>query len=137
MITAKVTDSQISAQLLAAEVKSDAAGALITFSGDVRNHDKGREVSALKYEVHPSAQSVIEKLVNEIAAKYQISSLAVAHRYGQIPIGETAFAVAVSASHSADAFACCQEVVAKIKAELPIWKFQEFSDGTNEWVNSA
>ena len=49
MITAKVTDALISAEALAAIVKSDSAGALVTFSGDVRNHDMGRKVSSLTY----------------------------------------------------------------------------------------
>ena len=61
MITALVTDQLISAESLAASVKSEKAGAVVTFSGDVRNHDKGKSVTSLNYEVHPSAQSVIEK----------------------------------------------------------------------------
>jgi molybdopterin synthase catalytic subunit len=122
---------------LALLVKDDQAGAIVTFSGDVRNHDKGKGVLALNYEVHPSAQSVIERIAAEVAAKYEIINLATAHRYGAIPIGESAFVVAVSAAHRAPALACCEELVERVKAELPIWKFQEFSDGTTEWVNSA
>ena len=63
--------------------------------------------------------------------------MAVAHRYGLIPIGESAFVVAVSSAHRGPAFACCQELVERVKAELPIWKYQEFADGSTEWVNSA
>jgi molybdopterin synthase catalytic subunit len=137
MITALVTDSAISAEALARQVKSDAAGAVVTFSGDVRNHDQGRAVTSLNYEVHPSAQAVIEKITNEVAAKHKVINVAVAHRYGAIPIGESAFVVAVSAAHRGAAFAACNELVERVKAELPIWKFQEFSDGTTEWVNSA
>jgi molybdopterin synthase catalytic subunit len=137
MITALVTDSKISAEALASQVKSDAAGAVVTFSGDVRNHDQGRAVASLNYEVHPSAQAVIEKITNEVAAKHEVINVAVAHRYGAIPIGESAFVVAVAAAHRGAAFAACNELVEQVKAELPIWKFQEFSDGTTEWVNSA
>ena len=137
MITALVTDSAISAEALATQVKSDAAGAVVTFSGDVRNHDQGRAVTSLNYEVHPSAQAVMEKITNEVAAKHKVINVAVAHRYGAIPIGESAFVVAVAAAHRGAAFAACNELVERVKAELPIWKFQEFSDGTTEWVNSA
>ena len=137
MITALVTDSEISAEALATQVKSDAAGAVVTFSGDVRNHDQGRAVASLNYEVHPSAQAVIEKITNEVAAKHEVINVAVVHRYGAIPIGESAFVVAVAAAHRGAAFAACNELVERVKAELPIWKFQEFSDGTTEWVNSA
>jgi molybdopterin synthase catalytic subunit len=137
MITAKVTESVITAEALASQVKNDSAGAVVTFSGDVRNHDKGKGVTSLNYEIHPTAQSVIEKITNEVVAKHDVVNVAVAHRYGAIPIGESAFVVAVAAAHRAPAFECCEELVERVKAELPIWKFQEFTDGTTEWVNSA
>lgn len=137
MITAEVTKAKISAEVLAAMVKSQSAGAVVTFSGDVRNHDKGKVVSKLSYEIHPSAATVIEKLAAEVAAKYEVENVAAAHRYGEIPIGESAFVVAVSAAHRKAALAACEELVERVKAELPIWKYQEFADGTTEWVNSA
>lgn len=137
MITAQVTDSVITAEALATKVKGDSSGAVVTFSGDVRNHDKNKDVAALSYEIHPSAQSVIERIANEVAAKHELKDVAVAHRYGNIPIGQSAFVVAVAAAHRGPALAACEELVERVKAELPIWKFQEFTDGTTEWVNSA
>ena len=137
MITAKVTEERITSEVLSASVKSDVAGAVVTFSGDVRNHDKGKSVTSLNYEVHPSAQSILAKIVNEVVTKHDVVNVAVAHRYGAIPIGESAFVVAVASSNRGPAFACCNELVERVKAELPIWKYQEFADGTTEWVNSA
>lgn len=137
MITAEVTERPISAEALATMVRSDSSGALITFSGEVRNHDKGRAVVSLSYEIHPNAQSVLEKITDEVFAKYQVENVAIAHRYGAIEIGEVAFAVAVAAAHRGDAFDCIEELVERVKAELPIWKFQVFQDGQSEWVNSA
>jgi molybdopterin synthase catalytic subunit len=137
MITAQVTEAPISVETLAASVKSDRAGAIVTFSGDVRNHDKGKEVAALSYEIHPSAPTVIRKITEEVCAKYEVVNVAVAHRHGEIPIGESAFVVAVSAAHRVAALNCCEELVERVKAELPIWKYQSFSDGSTEWVNSA
>jgi molybdopterin synthase catalytic subunit len=137
MITALVTENIITAESLALQVKSNEAGAVVTFSGDVRNHDKGKSVSSLSYEIHPSAQTVIEKITNEVAAKYEVVNVSVAHRYGSIAIGESAFVVAVASAHRGPAFAACEELVERVKAELPIWKYQEFTDGSTEWVNSA
>lgn len=137
MITAKVTEAKISVVTLADIVKSESAGAIVTFSGDVRNHDKNRVVKSLSYEIHPSAQEVLENLAKEVSAKYEVERLATAHRYGAIPIGESAFVVAVSAAHRKPAIDCCSELVERVKAELPIWKHQIFEDGSSEWVNSA
>jgi molybdopterin synthase catalytic subunit len=113
------------------------AGAVATFSGDVRDNDGDKSVTSLTYEIHPSAQSVIDEITHRIAAKHDVLGVAVAHRYGEIPMGETAFAVVVSAVHRGPAFAACEEIVSVVKSELPIWKYQVFADGTNEWVNSA
>lgn len=114
-----------------------ASGAVITFAGNVRNHDNGREVLSLRYEVHPSADRILNELVARLAQDHDVDAIAVAHRYGQIPLGETAFVVAVSAAHRDSAFHACSQIVDEVKANLPIWKYQEFSDGNHEWVNFA
>jgi molybdopterin synthase catalytic subunit len=137
MITALVTDRPIVMQSLNDSVKTIQAGAVATFCGDVRDNDADKTVTSLTYEVHPTAQRVIEEISQRIAAKHEILGAAVVHRYGPIPIGETAFAVVVSAVHRGPAFAACEEIVSTVKAELPIWKYQVFADGTTEWVNSA
>lgn len=137
MITALVTDRPIVMQSLNDSVKSIQAGAVATFCGDVRDNDSDKTVSSLTYEVHPTAQRVIEEITQRIAAKHDVLGASVAHRYGPVPIGETAFAVVVSAVHRGPAFAACEEIVTTVKAELPIWKYQVFADGTTEWVNSA
>jgi molybdopterin synthase catalytic subunit len=137
MITALVTKEKISVASLAQSLKTHQAGAVATFSGDVRDNDGEKSVTSLTYEIHPSAQSVIDEITHRIAAKHDVLGVAVAHRYGEIPMGETAFAVVVSAVHRGPAFAACEEIVSVVKSELPIWKYQVFADGTNEWVNSA
>jgi molybdopterin synthase catalytic subunit len=137
MITALVTKEKISVSSLTQSLKTLQAGAVASFSGDVRDNDADKSVTSLTYEIHPTAQSVIDEITQRIAAKHDVLGVAVAHRYGEIPIGETAFAVVVSAVHRGPAFAACEEIVSTVKSELPIWKYQVFADGTNEWVNSA
>ena len=137
MITASVTDQPIVLQNLIDSVKTIQAGAVAIFSGDVRDNDHGRSVKSLTYEIHPSAQTVIEEIVARIAAKHELLGVCAVHRYGEIPIGESAFTVIVSSRHRAAAFAACSEIVDVVKEELPIWKYQVFNDGTDEWVNNA
>jgi molybdopterin synthase catalytic subunit len=137
MITALVTKHSISVDSLSESINTNQAGAVASFSGDVRDNDSGKIVTSLTYEIHPSAQSVIDEIAHRIAVKHEVLGVAVAHRYGEIAIGETAFAVVVSAVHRGPAFAACEEIVSTVKEELPIWKYQVFADGTTEWVNSA
>jgi len=132
-----VTDQVISAAHLATLVQDNKSGAVVTFSGEVRNHDGGKDVSTLTYEIHPSAQDVLLSVVAEVAANFAINDVAVAHRYGDIAIGECAFAVAVSADHREAAFDACSALVNNVKEKLPIWKHQVFTDGSDHWVNFA
>ena len=60
--------------------------------------------------------------------------VAAQHRVGSLTIGDLALIAAVAAPHRAEAFAACAELVEIIKARVPIWKRQRFTDGASEWV---
>jgi len=136
-VTSAVTVEPISAQDAAALVESPSAGAVVTFSGDVRDHDHGRTVARLDYEGHPSATEVLAEVAREVASRHDVIGLAVMHRIGPLEIGDCALAAAVSAAHRGAAFAACADLVDTTKERLPVWKHQVFSDGTDEWVNCA
>ncbi len=133
----EVVETTIDAPTLEAAVADARAGAVVSFSGNVRDHDHGRSVATLTYEAHPSAESVLAEVAKEIESRYELVALAVAHRVGPIAIGEAALVAAVSTAHRAEAFAACQALVDLTKERLPVWKHQVFSDGTDEWVNCA
>ena len=137
LVYAVVTDAPVHIQELSKLVANPHSGAVVTFCGDVRNHDGGKEVASLLYEIHPSAPEQIKVITQSVIGRFEIEKVAVAHRFGQIPIGETAFAVAVSAAHRQAAFDACAAIVDEVKAKLPIWKHQKFTDGSDEWVNCA
>ena len=111
------------------------AGAVVSFQGVVRDHDHGRAVAALEYEGHPSAVDVLGEIAEEIAADPEVYGVAVSHRLGRLAIGDVALVAAVSTAHRAAAFAACARLVDEVKARLPVWKRQVFTDGTDEWVN--
>ncbi len=132
----EITPKKIEIENLEAKDKSNEHGALVSFCGNVRDNDSGKVVTALNYEIHPTAQKELDRIVEQIQSDNQNVDIAIAHRFGNIPIGETAFAVVVASCHRAEAFAVCSHLVESVKAQIPIWKNQEFSDGTTEWVNS-
>ena len=137
LVYAVVTDAPVNIAELSKLVTNPQSGAVVTFCGDVRNHDGGKEVASLLYEIHPSAPEQIKLIAESIIDRFDIEKVAVAHRYGNIAIGETALAVAVSAAHRQAAFDACAAIVDEVKAKLPIWKHQKFTDGTDQWVNCA
>jgi molybdopterin synthase catalytic subunit len=137
IVSALVTTDRIFVEKFSRAVQSNSSGAIVTFCGDVRDNDHGKQVVSLKYEIHPSAQAVLTQVVRKVSNRHDVVKVAVAHRYGEIPIGESAFIVAVSAVHRLPAFEACSELVDEVKAQIPIWKYQMFADGTSEWVNTA
>jgi molybdopterin synthase catalytic subunit len=134
---ADVVDAPVSVHDVEALVADRSAGAVVTFSGDVRDHDHGRAVTRLEYEGHPTAAAVIAQVADEVAAKHDVISVAVLHRVGHLQIGDSALVVAVSAAHRREAFVACADLVDEVKHRLPVWKHQVFADGTDEWVNCA
>jgi molybdenum cofactor synthesis domain-containing protein len=136
VLRALVTEDEISVAEHAELVADRAAGAVVTFAGVVRDHDHDRSVRQLSYSGHPSASEVIERVAAEVAAAHPgVRGLAVSHRLGDLAIGDVALACAVSGDHRAEAFAACSDLVDEVKRQLPIWKHQIFTDGTDEWVN--
>jgi len=114
-----------------------AAGAVALFIGTVRDHDRGRGVTALSYSAHPSAAAELGRVAEKIAASYPILSVAVTHRTGDLQIGDLAVVAAVAAQHRDVAFAACHALIDELKATVPIWKHQVFTGGDSEWVNGA
>jgi len=136
VLRAVVTEDPLDVEEHARVVARPDAGAVVSFSGAVRDHDGGREVRALEYSSHPGAGDVITRVAAQVVAAHpEVLALAVSHRIGPLAIGDCALACAVSAAHRAEAFAACAALVDEVKLQLPIWKRQEFADGSEEWVN--
>jgi molybdopterin synthase catalytic subunit len=134
VVHAFVTTDAVDVTALELLVGDPSAGAVVSFGGIVRDHDGGRPVTMIEYVGHPSAQSVLEQVAVDVAARTDVEALAVAHRLGPLQVGEAALVVAVSAAHRQEAFTAAALLVDEVKDRLPVWKRQQFPDGTDEWV---
>jgi molybdopterin synthase catalytic subunit len=147
VVSAVLSAEPISVDQAIAAVESDTAGAVVSFSGVVRNHDGGKPVDRLSYSAHPTAHQVMADVVAHLVAEQNDADTGegstkpvriwAAHRIGMLEIGDPALVCAVSAAHRGQAFAVCSELVDRIKEQVPIWKEQFFSDGTVEWVGAG
>lgn len=130
-----VSEDPISARALEALVRRDAAGAIVTFEGTVRDHSGEKATEYLEYEAYGA---MVVKVVNEIvvAAKERWPLLAVAvhHRTGRLGVGEVSVAIAVSSEHRGPAFEGCRYIIDELKLAAPIWKKEVGPDGS-EWVS--
>jgi molybdopterin synthase catalytic subunit len=113
-----------------------ADGGVTLFVGKVRDHDVGKGVRGLDYSAHPSALDRLREVCDRVAAGHEVNAVAAVHRTGHLEIGDLAVVVATSAAHRGQAFAASRDLIDTLKSEVPIWKHQLFTDGTEEWVGA-
>lgn len=110
------------------------AGAVVLFSGEVRDNSLGKEVSYLEYEAYPTmATKMINDIVNEAIHSWHLTFAIAQHRTGIVKSGESAVVVITTSAHRAEAYAANRYIIDRIKHEVPIWKCEYFADGTKEW----
>ena len=130
-----VRDTALSVDEVRAAIADPTAGGEVLFVGTVRDNDAARGVTGLSYSAHPSAADELRRVAESIAAKYPDAiALAAVHRVGDLAVGDLAVVVGVSCSHRAEAFHACHALIDELKASVPVWKHQRFTDGTDEWV---
>jgi molybdopterin synthase catalytic subunit len=134
VVLARVTADPLDVVEHEAAVADAGAGAVVLFSGVVRDHDGGRSVQGIEYVGHPTAADVLTRVVADVAGRTDVEAIAVSHRIGDLAIGDAALVVAVAGAHRQEAFAAAALLVDEVKHHLPVWKRQVFTDGTDEWV---
>lgn len=132
-----IRDTPLSLDEVFAAVGDPTAGGTALFVGTVRNHDGGADVDRLGYSCHPTAEAEMRRVAEKVVADFPVRALAAVHRVGDLEVGDLAVVVAVSCPHRGEAFAACRKLIDDLKHEVPIWKHQHFSDGTEEWVGAC
>ena len=134
----ELTHAPIDTAALLAHVNSPQAGAVVLFLGTVRELTAERRTVALDYECYPEmAGRKLAELEADARSRWPIIECALVHRLGHLELGEASVAVAVSTPHRHDAFAAGKWLIDTLKEIVPIWKKENWDDGTTEWVHPA
>jgi molybdopterin synthase catalytic subunit len=132
-----IRDSELSVDEVRAAVAGPGAGGIALFVGAVRDTDHDQGVTGLSYSAHPSAEAELGRVAELVAEKFKsVVGIAVVHRTGDLEVGDLAVVAAVACPHRSEAFDACRELIDVLKASVPIWKHQRFTDGTAEWVGT-
>jgi molybdopterin synthase catalytic subunit len=130
-----LVDEPIDTTAILERVRSPQAGAVVLFLGTVREVTHGRETASLDYECYPEmAQRKLAELEETARRRWPLVECALVHRLGHMELGETSVAVAVSSAHRQAAFEAGQWLIDTLKQVVPIWKKENWADGTSEWV---
>jgi molybdopterin synthase catalytic subunit len=132
----RLTHEPIDYQALTEEVRRNGCGAVVLFLGTVRDLTDGRETVALDYEAYPGmAEKKMAEIEQQTRARWPVGEMVTVHRLGQMDVGEISVAVAVSCPHRAEAFEACRHAIDRLKELVPIWKKENWADGSTEWVH--
>src|SRR4029078_5269208 len=108
----------------------------VLFLGTVRDLTGEQVTAALDYEAYPGmAEKKLAQGEGETRGAWPVGDIALVHRRGRLDVGDVSVAVAVSCPHRAEAFEACRHAIDRLKELVPIWKRQNWSDGSPEWVH--
>jgi molybdopterin synthase catalytic subunit len=131
-----LTHDAIDHHALTEQVRRPNCGAVVTFLGTVRDLTGDRVTVALDYEAYPGmAEKKLAEIEAETRSKWPVGDIALVHRLGHLDVGDVSVAVAVSCPHRAEAFEACRYAIDRLKELVPIWKKENWSDGSTEWVH--
>jgi molybdopterin synthase catalytic subunit len=132
---AQITDGLLDDRELVRFVSTAGSGAIVVFSGVVRNQHAGRAVTSIEYfAARPLADEKLASICREVLEDSAVHRVAAAHRTGHLQIEEASVIVAASAAHREEAFRAARRLIDRIKEVLPVWKREHFADGTVEWA---
>src|SRR3954447_5216803 len=132
----QLTTQPLDTARLLDRARHPAAGAIVLFLGTTREITDGRQTVALSYEAYQEmAERQLANLENEARRRWPLIECIIAHRLGVVPPTESSVAVVVSTPHRGDAFAAGQWLIDSLKADVTIWKREQWADGSSEWVH--
>jgi len=138
MMRVALVDRAIDVTALLAEVGDESCGAAAAFLGCVRNVNEGRPVTGIEYSAYRSmAEREMASIATEAGEQFGVTRLVVEHRLGALVLGDVSVAVVAAHPHRAPALDATRFVIEQLKRRVPIWKLEQYEDGTREWVASG
>ena len=132
----ELTHQTIDTAKVLAEVGSSEAGAVVLFLGTTREFTDGRQTESLDYEAYSEMAAVqLAEMEAQARQRWPITHCAIVHRLGRVALAEASVAIAVSTPHRHDAFEAGRWLIDTLKEVIPIWKKENWADGTTEWVH--
>lgn len=132
----ELTETPIDPACVLQRVASHNAGAVVLFLGTTREFTGGRRTVWLDYECYREmASQELDQLEQEARRRWPLIGCALVHRLGRVELGQTSVAIAVSSAHRDSAFEAGKWLIDTLKQRVPIWKKENWFDGTSQWVH--
>lgn len=114
----------------------DEDGAVVTFTGKVRNHNLGDNVAALTLEHYPGmTEKALQEIVDAACERWPLQRVTVIHRVGELFPGDEIVLVGVTSAHRGSAFSAAEFIMDYLKTRAPFWK-REATEQGDRWVDA-
>lgn len=114
----------------------DEDGAVVTFTGKVRNHNLGSDVAALTLEHYPGmTEKALQEIVAAARKRWPLQRVTVIHRVGELFPGDEIVLVGVTSAHRGSAFSAAEFIMDYLKTRAPFWK-REATEQGDRWVDA-
>ena len=133
-----ISETPIDLVGLLAKGHDPASGAVVLFSGEVRNHNVGKAVDYLEYEAHaPMAQKIIAQVLQDACERWELQKALCQHRVGKLAVGDSAVVVITASAHRSEAYEANRYIIDRVKHEATIWKKEVYADGSHAWGSNC
>ena len=111
------------------------AGALVTFTGYVRDYAPDQPTQTLYLEHYPGmCEREITEICDTALSRWDVAEVLAVHRYGELHLKDQIVFVAVASAHRGQAFLACEYVIDALKTRAPFWKRETLAGGERFWV---
>jgi molybdopterin synthase catalytic subunit len=129
-------DFDVAAEMMALRKGRKDIGAIVTFTGLVRDTAKGEQISAMELEHYPGmTEKALQKIEVEAASRWPLQASMIVHRYGPLEPGEQIVLVITASPHRQAAFEAAEFLMDYLKSRAPFWKKEQTLDG-GRWVDA-
>ena len=135
---AALTFRPIDPTALMERVAAPRHGAVLLFLGVVRELNDGRGVTGIEYSAYEAmAARELSAIAEEAVATFDGIDVAIEHRLGELALEEASVGIAVAHAHRGAAYDASRWIIEELKRRVPIWKREQYVDGTREWVDPS
>ena len=136
MISVQQEDFDVGLEYQKLRLNSQNEGAIVFFSGLVRDMNADGKVQSMLIEHYPGmTEKVLTNIANEAKGRWDLQQLQIIHRVGRLQAADQIVFVATTSKHREDAFKACQFIMDFLKTQAPFWK-KEISDEVGQWVEA-
>lgn len=137
MIRIQTDDFEITTEVERLRAGNTGIGAIVTFTGYVRDFNQGQALKKMTLEHYPGmTERELERIEDEARGRFELEDVLIVHRVGRLEPGDRIVLVITASAHRRVAFEAADFLMDYLKTKAPFWKNEETTEGDSRWVDA-